>query len=409
VTVAGAGGSGQAEPGGAAAAARERPLSPDEIQRYGRHLSIPEVGPEGQSRLAGSSVLLVGAGGLGSPAAMYLAAAGVGRIGLVDHDTVELSNLQRQILHDTASVGGSKLESARARLSAVNPHVDVVTFETRLDSGNALEILEGWEIVVDGSDNFPTRYLVNDACVLLGIPFAYGAILRFEGQASLFAVPGGPCYRCLFREPPPPGLVPSCAEAGVLGVLPGIVGTIQAAEAIKWLLGVGESLSGRLLLVDALRMDFRTLNISRDPECPVCGDNPTVTALIDYEQFCGHQPAEAGADESEEVVGPEIDVAELKRRIESDESFQLIDVREDYEWQICNLEPQGARLVPLQTLPETLDELDRDRPIIIHCRSGPRGVNAVAYLRSLGYEDAVNLTGGILAWAEAYDPDMPVY
>lgn len=385
-------------------------LTREELQRYGRHLSIPEVGPDGQKKLRRSSVLLIGAGGLGSPAALYLAAAGVGRIGLVDHDDVELSNLQRQILHDTASIGDSKLESARRRLEGVNPNVTIETFETRLDSSNALEIMAGWDIVVDGSDNFPTRYLVNDACILLGIPFAYGAILRFEGQASLFGAPDGPCYRCLFREPPPPGLVPGCAEAGVLGVLPGIVGAIQATEAIKWLLGTGETLAGRLLLIDALRMEFRSLNISPDPDCPACGDDPGVTELIDYERFCGHEPVDPDSLEVEAAVQhPEIDVAELKRRIEEGESFQLVDVREQYEWEICNLEQAGARLVPLQTLHQAIDDLSRDIPVIIHCRSGPRGTNAVAYLRSQGYDDAVNLTGGILAWAEAYDPEMQTY
>jgi molybdopterin/thiamine biosynthesis adenylyltransferase/rhodanese-related sulfurtransferase len=391
----------------------ERPpdplLGPDEYRRYGRHLSIPEVGPEGQRKLAGSSVLLIGAGGLGSPAALYLAAAGVGRLGIVDHDVVEISNLQRQILHGTGSVGRSKLESATERLEAVNPHVDVEPFDTRLDSSNAMEIMSGWDIVVDGSDNFPTRYLVNDACVLLGIPFAYGAILRFEGQASLFGAPDGPCYRCLFSEPPPPGLVPSCAEAGVLGVLPGIVGTIQATEAIKWLLGIGETLAGRLLLIDALRMEFRSLNISPDPACPVCGPDPTVTGLIDYERFCGHEPA-GGDPRSEDPVDElEIDVVELKRRLDEGEDFQLIDVREDYEWDICNLEDAGARLVPLQKLPQIVEELDEERPLIIHCRSGPRGEHAVAYLRSMGFTRAVNLAGGILAWAEAYAPEMQVY
>ncbi|MFV1986395.1 MAG: molybdopterin-synthase adenylyltransferase MoeB [Gemmatimonadota bacterium] len=385
-------------------------LSSEEIQRYGRHLSIPEVGPEGQMRLKDAGVLLIGAGGLGSPAALYLAAAGVGRLGLVDHDVVELSNLQRQILHDTEAIGRTKLESAAERLTAINPNVRIETFETRLDSSNALEIMEGWDIVVDGSDNFPTRYLVNDACIFLGIPFAYGAILRFEGQASLFATADGPCYRCLFREPPPPGLVPNCAEAGVLGVLPGIVGAIQATEVIKWILGAGDSLAGRLLLIDALRMEFRSLNISPDPECPVCGENPTVTELIDYERFCGNETGDPNRSDTEAaVVNPEIDVVELKRRLDEGESFQLIDVREDYEWEICNLADAGARLVPLQTLPEALDDLDRDRPVIIHCRSGPRGTTAVAYLQSAGYEDVVNLAGGILAWAEAFDPDMQVY
>ncbi len=384
-------------------------LSRDELVRYGRHVSIPEVGVEGQRRLLASSVLIVGAGGLGSPAALYLAAAGVGRIGLVDHDRVDLSNLQRQVLYDTDSVGTPKLASARTRLAGLNPDIAVETFETRLDSGNALEILEGWDFVIDGSDNFPTRYLVNDACVMLGTPFAYGAILRFEGQAAVFAAPDGPCYRCLFRDPPPPDLVPNCAEAGVLGVLPGIVGSIQANEAIKWLAGIGETLAGRLLLIDALRMEFRSLDIAPDPECVVCGPEPTVTELIDYERFCGGTAD--GAAEAESVMDDfDIDVHELKRRVDAGERFQLIDVREDYEWAICNLEEAaGARLVPLATLPQAVESLDASEPLIIHCRSGPRGDRAVEYLRAVGFDNAVNLAGGILAWAEEIDPAMPQY
>lgn len=393
-------------------------LSRDELVRYGRHVSIPEVGVEGQRRLLASSVLIVGAGGLGSPAALYLAAAGVGRLGLVDHDRVDLSNLQRQVLYDTDSVGTPKLASARARLAGLNPDVAVETFETRLDSGNALEILEGWDFVIDGSDNFPTRYLVNDACVMLGTPFAYGAILRFEGQASVFAAPDGPCYRCLFRDPPPPDLVPNCAEAGVLGVLPGIVGSIQANEAIKCLAGIGETLAGRLLLIDALRMEFRSLEIAADPECVVCGPEPTVTELIDYERFCGAAggDAETGGGGADGRAGTEgamhdldIDVHELKRRIDAGERFQLIDVREDYEWAICNLAEAGARLVPLATLPRAVESLDASEPLIIHCRSGPRGDRAVEYLRAVGFDHAVNLAGGILAWAEEIDPAMPQY
>ena len=384
-------------------------LGPDEIERYGRHLSIPEVGVRGQARLRRARVLIIGAGGLGSPAGLYLAAAGVGQLGIVDHDTVEISNLQRQILHDTASVGRSKLESARERLEAINPHVEIETFETRLEASNALDILEGFDVVVDGSDNFPTRYLVNDACVLLGIPFAYGAILRFEGQASLFGAPGGPCYRCLFREPPPAGLVPSCAEAGVLGVLPGIVGAIQATEALKWILGAGDPLAGRLLLIDALRMEFRSLDIPADPECAVCGERPSITELVDYDRFCGAPANDSAGSMETDVEHPEIDVTELKRRLENGEDVQLIDVREAYEWEICNLSGAGARLVPLSSLPEALASLDRDRPLVVHCRSGPRGTRAVEYLRMMGYEDAVNLTGGILAWGAAFDPGMPVY
>ena len=382
-------------------------LSRDELVRYGRHVSIPEVGLAGQRRLRASSVLIVGAGGLGSPAALYLAAAGVGRLGLVDHDRVELSNLQRQVLYDTDAVGTPKLASARARLTGLNPDVAVETFDTRMDSRNAFEILDGWDFVIDGSDNFPTRYLVNDACVMLGTPFAYGAILRFEGQASVFGAPGGPCYRCLFRDPPPPGLVPNCAEAGVLGVLPGIVGSIQANEAIKWLTGIGDTLAGRLLLIDALRMEFRSLDIAPDPECAVCGPEPTVTELIDYELFCGAPPD--GAETEGAMHDLDIDVHELKRRIDAGERFQLIDVREDYEWAICNLEEAGARLVPLATLPEAVESLDASEPLIIHCRSGPRGDQAVEYLRAVGFDTAVNLAGGILAWAEEIDPAMPQY
>ncbi|MXX68921.1 MAG: molybdenum cofactor biosynthesis protein MoeB, partial [Gemmatimonadales bacterium] len=344
---------------------------------------------------------------LGSPAALYLAAAGVGRLGLVDHDRVELSNLQRQVLYDTDAVGTPKLASARARLTGLNPDIAVETFETRMDSRNAFEILEGWDFVIDGSDNFPTRYLVNDACVMLGTPFAYGAILRFEGQASVFGAPDGPCYRCLFRDPPPPGLVPNCAEAGVLGVLPGIVGSIQANEAIKWLAGIGDTLAGRLLLIDALRMEFRSLDIAPDPECAVCGPEPTVTELIDYERFCGAPPD--GTETEGAMHDLDIDVHELKRRIDAGERFQLIDVREDYEWAICNLEEAGARLVPLATLPDAVESLDASEPLIIHCRSGPRGDRAVEYLRAVGFDNAVNLAGGILAWAEEIDPAMPQY
>lgn len=382
-------------------------LSRDELVRYGRHVSIPEVGLAGQRRLRASSVLIVGAGGLGSPAALYLAAAGVGRLGLVDHDRVELSNLQRQVLYDTDAVGTPKLASARARLTGLNPDVAVETFETRMDSSNAFEILDGWDFIIDGSDNFPTRYLVNDACVMLGTPFAYGAILRFEGQASVFGTSDGPCYRCLFRDPPPPGLVPNCAEAGVLGVLPGIVGSIQANEAIKWLTGIGDTLAGRLLLIDALRMEFRSLDIAPDPECAVCGPEPTVTELIDYERFCGATPD--GTETEGAMHDLDIDVHELKRRIDAGERFQLIDVREDYEWAICNLEEAGARLVPLATLPEAVESLDASEPLIIHCRSGPRGDQAVEYLRAVGFDNAVNLAGGILAWAEEIDPAMPQY
>ncbi len=379
-------------------------LSSDELRRYSRHLSIPEVGLEGQQRLKEASVLLIGGGGLGSPAALYLVSAGVGRLGLVDDDLVDLSNLHRQVLHDTSWVGRPKVDSARARLAAMNPEVDIVTHEVRLDSSNALEILRGWDLVVDGSDNFPTRYLVNDACFFSGIPFVYGAVLRFDGQASVFGTAAGPCYRCLFPEPPPPGLIPNCADAGVLGVLPGIVGSIQALEAIKLVLGTGDTLAGRLLLIDALQMEFRELKIRRDPSCALCGDQPTIDGLIDYELFCGTtEPVESAAD------CPEIDVAELQRRLAAGEAYQLIDVREAYELEICNLKSAGASHIPVAELRGRLDELERDRPLILMCRSGVRSAHAVAHLRSLGYNNATNLAGGILAWAEAFEPDMPTY
>jgi adenylyltransferase/sulfurtransferase len=379
-------------------------LTDTEIRRYSRQLSLAEVGLEGQHRLKDASVLLIGVGGLGSPAALYLAAAGVGRLGLVDHDLVDLTNLHRQLLHDTPSVGQPKLVSAHSRIEALNPEVEVVRYETRFESANALDILRGWDLVVDGSDNFPTRYLVNDACVLAGVPFVYGAVLRFEGQASVFGVRGEPCYRCLFPEPPPPGLVPNCAEAGVLGVLPGLVGSIQATEAIKLILDEGDTLAGRLLLIDALRMEFRELSIRRDPACPVCGDEPSLTELIDYELFCG----EAAVDEPGTAC-PEIDVTELRRRFDAGEAYQLLDVREGYELGICSLESVGAHHIPLAALPQRLDELRVDEPLILMCRSGARSAQAVAYLRTMGFENAVNLAGGILAWAERVDPDMPTY
>ncbi len=385
-------------------AAQPPDLTPDELRRYSRHLLIPEVGLEGQKKLKQARVLLIGAGGLGSPLALYLTAAGVGRVGIVDHDVVDFTNLQRQILHDTPSVGSPKLDSARSRLEAINPNVEVETFETRLDSGNALEILDGWDIVADGSDNFPTRYLVNDAAVLLGIPTVYGAIFRFEGQASVFGAKGGPCYRCLFREPPPAELAPSCADAGVFGVLPGIVGTIQATETIKLIIGQGRPLIGRMLLIDALQMQFRELSILRDPSCPVCGDHPTITELIDYEEFCGaNVEVASGADGI-----PEMDVLELKRWLDEGRRFQLVDVREVYEWEICNLEPQGARLMPQAALPTRVGELDREATIVVYCRSGARSAQAVEGLRSSGL-DAINLRGGILAWAAEIDESMPTY
>ncbi|MGH7539651.1 MAG: molybdopterin-synthase adenylyltransferase MoeB [Gemmatimonadota bacterium] len=384
-------------------------LGTRELQRYSRHLMIPEVGVEGQMRLKQARVLLVGAGGLGSPLALYLAAAGVGRLGIVDHDVVDFTNLQRQVLHDTLAVGRPKLESARERIHALNPGVQVVPYEARLDSSNALDILSGWEVVADGSDNFPTRYLVNDACVLLGIPTVWGAIYRFEGQASVFGVDGGPCYRCIFREPPPPGLVPSCADAGVLGVLPGIVGTIQATETVKLILGVGRTLAGRLLLIDALRMEFRELEVRRDPECPVCGDEPTITEPIDYEAFCATASATSPASAPASGTLPEIDVHELKRRLDAGEPLHILDVREPYEWEICNLAFAGARLIPLDELPERTDELPTDLPLVVLCRSGVRSARAVRHLHDVGLGRAVNLEGGMLAWARAIDPSMPTY
>lgn len=372
-------------------------LSHDEVLRYSRHLLLPEVGLEGQRRLKAARVLVVGAGGLGSPAALYLAAAGVGTIGLVDFDRVDLSNLQRQILHGTAAVGGSKLDSARARLADLNPHVQVEPIAARLDSANARSLLEPWDIVLDGSDNFPTRYLVNDACALLGRPYVYGSIFRFDGQVSLFDAARGPCYRCLFAEPPPPGLVPSCAEGGVLGVLPGIVGSLQALEAIKWILGVGEGLLGRLLLVDALRLRFRELALRKDPACPLCGEAPTVRELIDYEAFCGVAPP---------PDVPEIAPAELAARLEADD-LVLLDVREPHEWEIARI--PGARLIPLGELPGRLAELDPRAEIVTQCHHGSRSLRALELLRAAGYQRVRNLAGGIDRWSREVDPGVARY
>jgi adenylyltransferase/sulfurtransferase len=381
-------------------------LSQDEIKRYSRHLIMPEVGMDGQRRLKASSVLCIGAGGLGSPAAMYLAAAGVGRIGIVDFDVVDFSNLQRQLLHGTPDVGRSKLESAKTRLHALNPHVHVDTYETSLSSENALRLFEPYDVILDGTDNFPTRYLVNDACVLSGKPNAYGSIFRFEGQASVFAAKDGPCYRCLYPEPPPPGLVPSCAEGGVLGVLPGIVGVIQATEAIKLMLGIGEPLIGRFLIYDALKMRFRELKLRKDPECPVCGTTPTVTALIDYEQFCGIRPepqaaAPAGAGDWE------ITPVELKRRLDAGEQLFILDVREPNEYQINRI--PGSTLIPLGEVPRRYRELDPGREIIVHCKMGGRSAKAVDYLRTVGFTKVKNLRGGILEWVDKVDPSQPKY
>ena len=378
-------------------------LSQEEILRYSRHLIIPDVGLTGQRRLKAARVLLIGAGGLGSPLALYLAAAGVGHLGLVDFDVVDVSNLQRQVLHGTRDIGRPKLESARARVADVNPHVELTTYETILDSSNALEILEGYDIVIDGTDNFPTRYLVNDACVILGKPNVYGSIFRFEGQASVFATEQGPCYRCLFPEPPPPGMVPSCAEGGVLGVLPGLIGTIQATETIKLILGIGEPLIGRLLLVDALGARFRTVKLHKNPECPACGTRE-IKALIDYQQFCGVPQAEAQARRDGAV--PETTPLELVDRLKRGE-VALIDVREPHEWEIGHI--PGARLIPLATLPEALASLDGTREIVVHCKSGVRSAKAVRQLQAAGFTRVSNLAGGILRWSDDVDPTVPRY
>jgi adenylyltransferase/sulfurtransferase len=381
----------------------ERPALPeltsDELLRYGRHLVLPDVGLEGQRKLKAARVLLVGAGGLGSPVALYLAAAGVGTLGLIDFDVVDLSNLQRQLLHGTSDVGRSKLESARDRIEDVNPNVAVDTYEMRLTSANALDILGEYDVVVDGTDNFATRYLTNDACVLLGKPNVYGSIFRFEGQASVFATESGPCYRCLYPEPPPPGLVPSCAEGGVLGVLPGIVGTIQATEALKLVLGIGEPLVGRLLLIDALGSHFRTVALARDPECPACGTRE-IRELIDYDKFCGVSTTADG-----EV--PEITPGELARRLARGDPLEVIDVREPDEWEIARI--PGARLIPLSSLPQALSSLDAGREIVLHCHHGIRSAHAVRQLRAAGFLRVWNLAGGIDRWSDEVDATVPRY
>ncbi len=379
-------------------------LAQAELVRYSRHLILPDVGVPGQEKLKAARVLLIGAGGLGSPAALYLAAAGVGTLGLVDFDNVDITNLQRQILHGTKDVGRPKLQSARERIADVNPHVRLETYETALTSKNALDIFSGYDIVVDGTDNFATRYLVNDACVLLGKPNVYGSIFRFEGQASVFALPDGPCYRCLFPEPPPPGLVPSCAEGGVLGVLPGLVGTIQATEAIKLIVGIGEPLAGRLLLIDTLGMQFRTVNVRKDPTCPACGTHE-IQALIDYEQFCGVRTAEA----EPRALGGFVEVTprELQGRLSRGEELQLIDVREQFEWDIARI--PGARLVPLATLPDVVDTLDRGREVVVYCKGGSRSRAAASHLADAGFARVANLSGGILRWQAEVDPTLPRY
>lgn len=394
--------------GGVVAEAELPMLSNDEVKRYSRHLIMPEVGMDGQRKLKAARVLCIGAGGLGSPVGLYLAAAGVGTIGIVDFDTVDFSNLQRQILHGTSDVGRSKLASAKERLNAINPEVRIETHEVALSSKNALELLRPYDIIVDGTDNFPTRYLVNDACVLLGKPNVYGSIFRFEGQASVFAVKQGPCYRCLYPEPPPPGLVPSCAEGGVLGVLPGIIGTIQATETIKLILGTGEPLIGRFLIFDALRMRFRELKLRKDPDCPVCGTYPTVRELIDYDQFCGVAPVgDAPGGQSHMVSDAEITAPDLKRRLEQQDDVFILDVREPQEHQINRI--PGSTLIPLGELPRRVHELDSAREIVVHCKSGVRSAKAADFLRSAGFRKVKNLKGGILDWIDKVDPSQPKY
>ena len=379
-------------------------LSKEEIMRYSRHLIMPEVGMEGQLKLKQAKVLCIGTGGLGAPLGLYLAAAGVGRLGLVDFDSVDLTNLQRQILFDTNDIGRPKIEAAKNRLRNLNPDIQIDTFETRLTSENALDILKDYDIVVDGTDNFATRYLVNDACVILGKPNVYGSIFRFEGQITIFGNPGGPCYRCLYPEPPPPGLVPSCAEGGVLGVLPGIVGAIQAVETLKVIIGKGEPLVGRLLLFDALAMSFRELKLRKNPECAVCGEHPTITKLIDYDEFCGIRGEESASPAQATV--PEISPRELKSRLDRGDDLFVLDVREPHEFQICNL---GGYLIPLGELSRRVNELDSSREIVAHCRSGKRSAEAVEFLRSAGFRKVLNLKGGILAWSDEVDASVPKY
>src|SRR3954465_8298023 len=380
-------------------------LNKDEILRYSRHLILPEVGMEGQLKLKNAKVLMVGAGGLGAPLGLYLAASGVGRVGVVDFDVVDYTNLQRQVIHGTKDVGRKKLDSAGDSMLDINPYMTVDKFDTAITSENALEIIKDYDMVVDGTDNFPTRYLINDACVLLKKPNVYGSIFRFEGQATIFAYPGGPCYRCLYPEPPPPGLVPSCAEGGVLGILPGTIGLIQATEAVKLILGIGEPLVGRLMLYDALAMKFRELKLRRNVECPVCGDHPTVTKLIDYHQFCGvpQQPVQ----ETAKVNEGEIDVKEVKEKLDRGDNFVLIDVREPHEYQICNI--PAAKLIPLGQVAQRLGELDPASDIVVHCKSGMRSAKACGILKQAGFQHVRNMKGGILAWSDQVDPSVPKY
>ncbi|HEY0972221.1 MAG TPA: molybdopterin-synthase adenylyltransferase MoeB [Gemmatimonadales bacterium] len=392
-------------------------LEPAELQRYSRQLTLPDIGEEGQQRLRDTRVFLVGAGGLGSPAALYLAAAGIGTVGMADADRVEASNLHRQLLHGTADVGRLKVDSARDRIEALNPHVKVETYPVRVTSANALELLRGYDIIVDGTDNFQTRYLTNDACVLLGKPNVFGSVFRFEGQASVFAVPGGPCYRCLFREPPPPGTVPTCEQAGVLGVLPGLIGMIQATETIKLALGLGDTLSGKLLTVDTLRMRFRTIEVRPDPTCPACGTRE-IRELQDYDEFCGvvsgsevggrrSEVNGAGEGAAEESGIPEIDPTELAAWLARDDAPALLDVREPYEHRIARLE--GAELVPLGEVPEAAGRLDRERDLVVYCHHGMRSHAAAEYLRTQGFRRVRNLTGGIDRWSREVDPGVPRY
>jgi len=382
------------------------PLTNDEILRYSRHLIMPEVGMEGQQKLKAARVLCIGAGGLGSPLALYLGAAGVGTLGIADFDVVDYTNLQRQIIHTTADVGRKKLDSAAEKLKAINPFLNIRKFETRLSSENALELFRDFDVIADGTDNFPTRYLVNDACVLTGKPNVYGSIFRFEGQASVFATADGPCYRCLYSEPPPPGLVPSCAEGGVLGILPGLVGVIQATEVIKLILGKGDPLIGRLLLVDALGMKFRELKLRKNPDCPACVTHRTITKLIDYNEFCGIRGEEKSQEKPVEAGIPEMQVEELKRRLDAGDDLFVLDVREPHEYQNCHI---NGHLITLGDLPRRVNELDSSREIVAHCRSGVRSAKAVAFLQQAGFKKVHNLAGGILAWADRVDPRMPKY
>ncbi|MFT5194048.1 MAG: molybdopterin/thiamine biosynthesis adenylyltransferase/rhodanese-related sulfurtransferase [Cellvibrionaceae bacterium] len=386
-----------------------------EINRFSRHLILPDVGITGQQKLKDSAVLCIGAGGLGSPVLMYLAAAGIGRIGIVDYDVVDVTNLQRQIIHGTKDVGRPKIDSAADRLADINPHLIIDKYEVPFTSANALEIIESYDLVVDGTDNFPTRYLVNDACVITGKPNVYGSIFRFEGQLSVFGAPEGPCYRCLFPEPPPRGLVPSCAEGGVLGLLPGTIGAMQATEAVKLLLGIGRPMIGRLMIYDALEMDFMELKVEKKADCPVCGENPTVTELIDYEQFCG-MPAHDHSDYTtgdSDMFGkstvPGITVHDLKARLDAGEKIRILDVREPHEWDITNLEKYGSFLIPKDAVVGRADELDREVTTVIQCRSGGRSADVIRWLQPLGFNNLLNLEGGINLWAKEIEEDMPTY